>query len=148
MTQASRKLEEARRLSIFGLLREAIEAAKAGDRARALELCEDAWNYTPEPRYGWDVTYACLDAAVKCLRITGHYDRAIQLVEGYLESGYFLEYQDGPDFWLGTLHFEKGSLDEAYRYLEAANRISRGRCFVEEDPRFKAFFKTFKSGKT
>jgi tetratricopeptide (TPR) repeat protein len=133
------------RLPIYAVFSEAKQAAAAGDHARAEQLCEDAWGRIPEPKFGWDVTYVCLGAFVKYMGASRSYDKPIEAVNAYLGSPYYAEYQDGPYFWLGSLYYEKGDLARAFEYFERANAMSKGRCFVEEDPRYKAFFRTCKT---
>ncbi|ULQ46503.1 hypothetical protein JN531_015560 [Flagellatimonas centrodinii] len=128
---------------IYALLRKAQEAIAIGDEDSAERFCDDAWNAIPEPKYGWDSSYICTSHEVALLRSLRRFDKAISLTQGYLDSGFHLEYEDGPFFWLGTLHFEKDDLDKAYEFFERANKMSRGHCFREEDPKYKLFFKGY-----
>ena len=138
-------MEDAVRVPIYELFAKAKRAILIGDTATADELCDAAWARMPEPKFGWDVTYVCLRGTVTYLRAAGRYDKALGLVNDYLASDYYLDYQDGPYFWLGTLHYEKGEMAKAYEHFDRANAMSRGRCFVEEDPRYVRFFKDFKA---
>jgi tetratricopeptide (TPR) repeat protein len=132
------------RLPIDDLFQQAKQAIASGDHASAVQLCEEAWNRIPEPRFGWDTTYVRLGIFVKFMRASRSYDKPISIVNAYLGSEHYRDYQHGPYFWLGTLYFEKGDLETAFDYFQRANAMSRGRCFVEEDPRYKAFFRTHK----
>ena len=144
----SQTINEEIRLEVYRLLGAAKKAGESGDIATSTQLANEAWSHIPEPKFGWDVTYVCIGAMVKLLRRCGQHDQAMAIVNGYLQSPYYLDYQDGPHFWLGTLQYEKGDLAAAYQHFERANRMSRGRCFVEEDSKYKGFFKMFKtSGK-
>lgn len=138
-------MDEAIRLRVYGLFTEAKECVARGNLDRAAHLCEEAWKLIPDPKYGWDSSYMCVLGMAQFLRGAQRYDRAIEIVQGYLDSEYHEEYQHGPHFWLGTLHFEKGELGVAYSCFDRANKISRGRCFRDEDPRYKAFFNAFKT---
>lgn len=141
----AKPMKDAVRIPIYDLFARAKQASEVGNYAETERRCDEAWARIPEPRFGWDVTYMCLSGMVDFLRAAGRYDKVITLVEDYLSSEYCLDYEVGPYFWLGTLHYEKGDLGKAYSYLERANKMSRGRCFVEEDPKYKQFFKTYKT---
>ncbi len=130
---------------IYAVLAKAKPAVESGDNQLASQYSDEAWALVPEPRFGWDSSYICTHHTVKILRRAGLYDKAIALVNSYMTSGFHLDYQDGPYFWLGTLHFEIGEMEEAFGLLKRANSMSGGRCFLEEDPKYKKFLKTFKS---
>jgi hypothetical protein len=138
-------MDESIRLAAYDLFRQAKEFVQAQDFATAERCCIQAWGLIPEPKYGWDSSYMCLLYAVKFLRGAKCYDVPMKLVHEYLLSGYYRDHEDGPYFWLGTLHYEKGEMAEAFNQFDRANRMSRGRCFKEEDPRYKAFYKAFKT---
>jgi TolA-binding protein len=130
---------------VYASFKKAKDAAAVGDETSAERYCDEAWQQIPEPKYGWDSSYVCTLHMSTLLRGLRLYDKAIDVVNGYLQSGFHLEYQDGPYFWLGAIYFEKGELSEAYSYLSCADKMSRGRCFREEDPKYKSFLKTFKA---
>jgi tetratricopeptide (TPR) repeat protein len=138
-------MDESIRLAAYALYKRCDDAIKVNDFASAERLCEEAWQLIPEPKFCWDSSYMCLSHTVTLLRGARRYDRARLLVQEYLDSGFHLEYQDGPYFWLGTLYYEMGNLDEAFALFDRANRMSRGRCFKEEDPRYETFYKGLRS---
>lgn len=131
--------------ALVGVFSKARVAAAQSEAALTESLCWEAWALVPEPKFGWDSSYVVLGRMVSFLRAAKVYEKAISLVHGYLESGHHLDYEDGPYFWLGTLHYEKGNLGDAYTYLDRANRMSGGRCFREEEPKYKAFLKAAKA---
>lgn len=138
-------MEDAIRVPIYELFGKAKEATSHGNHAKAESLCDEAWARIPEPKFGWDVSYMCVLGMVKFLRSAGKHDKAIDLVNAYLASEFYSDFEDGPYFWLGTLHYEKGDLLKAFEYFDRANKMSRGRCFVEEEAKYKQFFKAFKT---
>ena len=92
---------------------------------------------SPEPKYGWDRTYMFLFALFRSGRLSTQRKAVIDIVTGYLKSDYDLAVEDGPYFWLGALMFEEGQFDTAFENLQQAVQISHGRCFREEDPRYR-----------
>ncbi len=130
---------------IYAILKMAKVAAESGNNASAARFCDEAWQLIPEPQFGWDSSYICTCHTVTILRRTMHYDKAISLVQQYLGSGFYQDFEYGPHFWLGTLYFEKGELTSAYSHLERANKMSKGRCFKEEDQKYRDFFRAFKT---
>ena len=62
-------------------------------------------------------------------------------------SGAVESYEDGPCFLLGTIYYEMGSSDNAFKWLSQANEISKGRCFREEDPKYLKFYLENKKSK-
>jgi hypothetical protein len=142
------KLDPALRDAILALFAQARKALDSENRDEAVSFSTEAWARVPEPKFGWDVTYVFLSRMVRFFRNGAQIDEGIKLVNGYLGSGHHLEYEDGPYFWLGTLYFEKGDLQRAYDYFVRAEKMSGGRCFRDEESRYKQFFKTFKSNVT
>jgi tetratricopeptide (TPR) repeat protein len=138
-------MDESIRVRVYDLFKQAKEALESDDNCAAELCCDQAWNIIEEPKYGWDSSYMCLLYAVRYLRGASCYDKAIALVDGYLTFGHHHSYEDGPYFWLGTLWYEKGELGKAFSYFKKANKISKGRCFVEENSKYKTFYKTFKT---
>ncbi|HKE83195.1 MAG TPA: hypothetical protein VKB50_05560 [Vicinamibacterales bacterium] len=138
-------MDESIRTAAYDLFRQAKESLQTQDFASAERCCMEGWGLIPEPKYGWDSSYMCLLYVVRFLRGARCYDLAMKLVHEYLLSGYHHDYVYGPYFWLGTLHFEKGEMAEAFGQFDRANKMSAGRCFKEEDPRYKSFYKAFKT---
>lgn len=57
------------------------------------------------------------------------------------DSGTVKDHQDGPRFMQAAIYFAACDEASALQWFTEANRISKGRCFREEDPRYLAFFK-------
>jgi hypothetical protein len=134
-----KSMDDTVRTTVYSLFGQAKQALERGNNSDAERLTDEAWAAVPAPKYGWDRTYMVLFMLTKLLRAVGSHGKGIQLVRGYLNSEYYSDHEDGPFFWLGTMHFEKGELAEAFEYLNRANSMSKGRCFDEEDPKYKAF---------
>jgi hypothetical protein len=127
---------------IEDLLLEAKNATERGDPDGAARACMQVWEQLPEPKYQWDFSYVFLHGMVTYLRSARrNYDELVKIVEGYISSKYFDPEDYGPYFWLGTLAYERGDTEAAYQYFEKANKMTGGRCFADQDPRYRAFFK-------
>jgi tetratricopeptide (TPR) repeat protein len=133
------------RIPIYDVFSRAKCAVETGNYVESERLCDVAWELIPEPKLGWDVSYICLKGMVDFLRAGGSDEKAIKLVETYLASEHYDDFEHGPYFWLGTLYYEKGNLDKAYSYFERDNKMSKSRCFEEENSKYKTFFKTYKT---
>jgi hypothetical protein len=110
------------------------------DHEEAANLALQAWDAVPEPKYGWDHSYVFLASLFRRARLSARRSEIMRIVREYLDSDFYLAIEDGPHFWLGALLFEEGQFEAAFENLERAARISRGRCFREEDPKYKKFF--------
>jgi tetratricopeptide (TPR) repeat protein len=130
--------------TVFG---EAKAALASGDLVGASEASFRAWAAVPEPKYGWDFSYVLLNSLVTFARPTARRREVVPIVEGYLASEFYLDYQEGPWFWLGTIYFEEGDMLRAFENFERAVSISRGRCFREEDPKYRRFYEETKRTK-
>jgi thioredoxin-like negative regulator of GroEL len=125
--------------STFAAAKEALEN---GDNAEAARLADEAWSMLPEPRFGWDYSYACLDWLVETkLGAPLGLESLTQLVETYVASEQCAADNFGARFSLGALYFEQQRLDEAFERFAEANKLSGGHCFTENDPRYRKFFK-------
>ena len=117
-----------------------------GDAEEAASLALEAWTTVPEPKYGWDRSYMFLFSLFRFGRLSHRRREIIAIVSDYLRSEYYRPEEDGPHFWIGALLYEEGEFDAAFDSLQRAVQISRGRCFREEDPKYKRFFDERRAG--
>jgi hypothetical protein len=47
----------------------------------------------------------------------------------------------GPDFLQGVAYCELGDLNRAYEHCQRSFRMSKGRCLVDEYPKYLAFYR-------
>jgi len=130
--------------AIDALFMQAKQRIQGGDAAEGLRFAEAAWAQLPPPKFGWDVSKSFTHSLARCYRQTGHFERAIELMNELFDSGTVKSYQDAPRFMLATIYFEKGDQAQAMQWFTEANRISKGRCFRTEDPRYQEFFRANK----
>jgi hypothetical protein len=104
------------------------------------------WERLPEPKFQWDLTYMFLHGMVRYLRPAHrYYDELTTILKDYIASKYFLPDDYGPHFWLGTLAFESGDTSAAYEHFSKADKLTGGRCFSDEDPRYKKFYREMRA---
>ena len=120
---------------------------ESGDTFGAIQGAEAAWKTLPEPKFGWDVSKSFTHALARIYRDTGNFRSAIDLMNDLFASGTVKPYQDGPRFVMATIYFEMGDHESAIKWFEEANQISKGRCFRDEDKKYKEFYKGRAAGK-
>ncbi len=121
-----------------------IEAGKtfdSGNKSAGLELAEKAWSVIPSPKFDWDVSLSFTQTMACFYRDSELYEKAIELMGDLIREKELKPHQDGPFFTLGTIYFEKGDLDQSFKNLDKANKISKGRCFRNGDKKYLDFYK-------
>ncbi|PTT81213.1 hypothetical protein DBR42_18335 [Pelomonas sp. HMWF004] len=141
-------LDVSLRDEIDALYKQAKQQIQSGDTAGGIKTAEAAWEKLPAPKFGWDVSKSFTHSLARFYRDTGDHPRAIQLMNELFNSGTVRDYQDGPRFILATVYFAMGDEASAMQWFTEANRISKGRCFREQDPRYAEFFKARAPKKT
>ncbi|MFG6892041.1 tetratricopeptide repeat protein [Burkholderia pseudomallei] len=120
---------------------------ESGEKSGAIQDAEAAWKTLPEPKFGWDVSKSFAHALAKMYRDTGNFKNAIALMNELFASGTVKPYQDGPRFVAATIYFEMGDNENAMKWFDEANKISKGRCFRGEDKKYQDFYKNRVAGK-
>lgn len=124
---------------IDAIFRTAKQQLKNGDITSALQTGANAWSLLPEPKFEWDVSKSYAHAYASLLRDAEVFDEGIKIMKALFESGTAKPHQDRPHFILGTIHYEMGDMENSRKWLGEANRISKGRCFVDEPEKYKNF---------
>jgi tetratricopeptide (TPR) repeat protein len=132
-----KNLEVSLRDKLDSLFREAITKTKTGENAEAIRLAELAWSQYPEPKLDWDVSWSYTRAMARVYRDTGNFQKALDVLYPLYNSNEMI-HKDGPAFYLGTVYFEMEDMVNAKKWLSEANTLSRGRCFRDEDKKYKA----------
>jgi hypothetical protein len=132
---------------IDALMRQAKEQILSGDGVKGIETAETAWGKVPAPKFGWDVSKSFVHSLAKLYRRTGDFGRAIKLMTELFDSDTVKAHQDGPRFIFATIYYEMGDEVAAMKWFAEANKISKGRCFQGEDPKYLEFFKAHSSAK-
>ena len=130
-------LEPSLRTEIDSAFRSAKQRLRDGDVAAAVKSGEEAWARLPEPRFGWDVSQSYVHALALMYRDARRFADGVALMNALFASGTVLDYEDRPRFVLGTIYYEMGDMENARRWLNEANKISKGRCFRDEPEKYR-----------
>jgi len=117
--------------------RDARAKVESGDREGGIKTAEGAWERLPEPKFDWDATKIYVHSLAKLYRDCGKYDQALALMNDLFASGTVQSYDAEPYFIEGTVYYEMGDLKNAQKWLNEANKISKGRCFQGKPPKYK-----------
>jgi tetratricopeptide (TPR) repeat protein len=120
-----------------GVFKEARSKLDASDPDGAVKLAELAWQTLPQPKFDWDVSKSYVQALAAIYRDSGQFQKAISLLNDLFASGTVQPHQDRPRLVLGTVYFEMGDLASAKKWLQEANKISKGRCFNGQPKKYK-----------
>ena len=121
----------------------AYEALEKKDLNTAKEQAENAWELLPEPKFNWDVTLSFVSGICEMYKELGFYEKSHKIVDELLNSDHLDDYDDGPIFLKGAIYFEQGKLELAKEWFDKANTISKGRCFVSQPKKYKAFYSEY-----
>jgi hypothetical protein len=141
------QLDVSLRDEIDALLKQAKQQISNGDKVHGIKTAESAWEKLPDPKFEWDVSKSFAHSLAKFYRNVGDFASATKLMTQLFNSGTVKDHQDGPRFVFATIFFEKGDVESAMKWFAEANKISKGRCFQGEDPKYLEFFKRHAPGK-
>jgi hypothetical protein len=111
------------------------EAWEAGDLSSAEEHFMNAWNALPEPKLNFDYAQIMSSGNTVFYRDTRQFDKAWQWI-GIMRKAYGPEPNPYPEFLAGTVAYESGNLDEAFRLFRPLYEKYGGRPFQERDPKY------------
>lgn len=116
------------------------EALKNGNVEEAQSLLEQGWRLIPEPKSEYDISISKVLASIRLMAQSGKPSLAFKWIEElkYLPISAI---DAEPDFLIGMTFFELHDEDKAFLHLERANKLSKGRCFQDEDKKYLEFFK-------
>lgn len=119
--------------------KEAKAKLASGDKDTAVVLATKAWGKLPDPKFNWDVSQSFVHTLAGILRDAGRFTEAIRVMEELFASSTVDAFEDQPRFVLGTIYAEMEDAARAKKWLREANRISKGRCFVGVDPKYRKY---------
>ena len=112
-----------------------------GEVDLSFQLLEEAWNKIPGDKYSYGDSYSIV-WRILINAITTH---NFQKMNYWIKHFFFVapeRLDSGGEraFWAGKVAYENGNMQDAYEYFKIANVQSWGRCFVDEDKKYKIFF--------
>ena len=114
------------------------DAWEAGDLAAAEQHFISAWNALPEPRLDFDYAQVLSSGIATFYRDTHQFDKARQWI-GIMRQAYGPEPNPYPEFLAGTIAYESGDVDEAFRLFYPLYEKYGARPFEERDQKYLNF---------
>ena len=110
----------------------------------AQAVLERAWKLIPEPKADYETTVSFLRSAVRLMAESSNPSLARRWANEF-GTAPFSAIDAEPDYLLGIMNYALGNHEEAFMHFKKASDMSKGRCFEGEDPKYKKFFKSFRS---
>lgn len=115
-------------------------AYASGDYLKSVAYLIEAWEALPVPKYAHVESYHIVYYICETYLQTAEKEKAQTWVEKIFLCD-LTRFDDGDrEFLAGKVAFELGDLNRAKMYFNVANEKSEGRCFLDEDEKFKAFY--------
>lgn len=116
------------------------EAIRAGDTARAERDFLAAWNCLPEPKVEYDYAQSLSRGLVAFYRDAGKIDQARQWYQ-VMRDAYGSLPDSSSDFIGGTIDYEAGEYDSAFRAFDALYKRFKTRPFEGHAKKYLEFYK-------
>ncbi|PKB13784.1 hypothetical protein [Janthinobacterium sp. 64] len=120
--------------------RQARAEIAAGNPDAAQALLEKAWQLIPLPRAQCHDSVSLARGALRLMAFSGKPSLALRWISE-LENLPVSDLDPGPDFLQGVTYYELCDLRRAYEHFQRSFTMSKGRCFVDEDPKYLAFYR-------
>lgn len=108
-----------------------------GDYIKSIDLLIEAWDKLPDDKVQYDESYliiwGILDIAIKI----GNIDIMNQWVDKIFIADPGRGDTGEREMWAGRVAYESNDMDKAKMYFEIANQKSKGRCFGDNDKKYK-----------
>lgn len=111
----------------------------AGNPDSAQVLLEKAWQLIPLPHAECHDSVSLARGAQRLMAFSAKPSLALRWISE-LKSLPVSDLDPGPDFLQGVTYYELGDLNRAYEHFQRSFMMSKGRCFVDEDPKYLAFY--------
>lgn len=117
------------------------EALKNDNAEDAQSLLEQGWRLIPEPKSEYDISISKVLASIRLMAQSRNPLLAFKWI-GELKHLPISTIDAEPDFLIGMTFFELHDEDKAFFHLARANKLSKGRCFQDEDKKYLEFYKS------
>ncbi|MBQ2983025.1 MAG: hypothetical protein IJD58_13065 [Lachnospiraceae bacterium] len=119
------------------LMDESNEQYDNGEYKKSIDLLIEAWNELPNDKVQYDesflIIWGILDIAIHI--------NDIETMNQWVDKIFIADPGRGDtgerEMWAGRVAYESNNIEKAKGYFEIANKKSRGRCFGEEDGKYK-----------
>lgn len=135
------KLDEKIQSEIDALSDESNVTYDNGDYNATIEILKIMWEKLPNPEVDYDDSYHIARSIALISLELRNYEQAKEWAE--ITKSCDPERQDigEKEFLIGKVACESGDMLEAKRFLEIANNKSGGRCFSDQDKKYKQLLK-------
>jgi hypothetical protein len=109
---------------------------------QSIKFLEEAWEKLPEPKGAYDDSYYIAEEIIRVSLLVKDLKKAKKWSEIIFSCD--LERIDSGEreFFAGQVAYESGEMEIAKEYFIIANKKSRGRCFEDEDEKYRKFFRS------
>lgn len=118
------------------------EKFQQGDFYGGLSMLRDLWSQIPEPKTTTPNAYLVIEYGVGFALKLKDFSEAWTWANRAPDFKQKRQDRGEVEFLVGKVAFEDGKLDLALEQFREANRKSRGRIFLDQDPKYKALVKT------
>jgi tetratricopeptide (TPR) repeat protein len=115
------------------------QAWERGNKQEAENLFLQAWGLLPEPPTEYDRAQSLSRALVTFFRDTGQFEKAKKWLNT-MRLAYGPEPNESVEFMAGTVYFDGGESDEAFRIFDALFKKFKRRPFQGKDKKYLEFY--------
>lgn len=111
-----------------------------GQYEKSINLLIESWNKLPDDKYGYDESYLIVWSILKIAIQIKDTEIMKQWVDKILYADPERADSGDREMWAGRVAYEIGESDKAKEYFKTAHKKSLGRCFDDDDEKYKQFF--------
>jgi tetratricopeptide (TPR) repeat protein len=108
---------------------------------RSIEYLLDAWDKLPEPKVIYGDSFHIARDISETYLLVNDFKNADTWSQVLFRCSLQRVDVGERDFLAGKIAFESGDREEALKFFKKADEKSEGRCFEDEDIKYKEFFK-------
>ena len=105
---------------------------------KSIDHLLNAWNMLPEPKTSYTISYHLADELIISYLQIKDNDNASKWIEVFFKCDPERIDSGEREFLAGKVAYSSNKTRQAIEYFKIANKKSRGRCFADEDKKYKA----------
>ena len=126
---------------IQNLMDESNEQWDKGEYRKSIDLLIEAWNELPDDKVQYDESYLIVWGILDISILTND----IVTMNEWVDKVFVADPGRGDtgerEMWAGRVAYESNEMNKAKEYFEIANKKSKGRCFGDNDEKYKSFYR-------
>lgn len=131
------ELEKVKKAKISELIGEAMNVFSLDDPQPCLSILLEAWNLLPFQKHTWEEGCQLSNYIIHVYFRTGDYKNALKWQDTFIQCDNANRNQGVSEFMAGKIAYELNNMEVAKSYFSIANTKSEGRCFYDEDEKYK-----------